>query len=72
MAFGSTIASADDVVAFVRADAPDADGVAALIAQLLFVEANAHAFVGDEDDFVVAVGELGVDQAVVLPRSGWR
>ena len=44
IAFGFTIAIADDVVALVRTDAPDADGVAALIAQFLLVEADAHAF----------------------------
>ena len=44
----------DDVVALLRPDAPDADGVAALVAQLFFVEADAHAFVGDEHDLVEA------------------
>ena len=43
---------ADDVIAFLRADAPDADGVAALVAHFLFVETNAHPVVGDEHDFV--------------------
>ncbi len=60
------MAIADDQIAFFRANPPNADRVAALIAQLLFVETQAHSFLGDEDDFVVAVGQLRVDQAIVL------
>ena len=43
-----------DVIALVRPNAPNADGVAALVAQLLLVKAQAHAFGRDEDDLVVA------------------
>ena len=57
---------ADDVVALLRADAPDADRVAALVAQFLLVEANAHAVVRDEHDFVEAGGELAVDESVAF------
>ena len=46
----------NDVIAFLRANSPDANGVASLVAQLFFVKAQAHSFRGDEDDLVVAVG----------------
>src|SRR5262249_29708121 len=45
----------DDVIFFIRANSPDADGVAALVAELLFVEAQAHAVHGDEDELVIPV-----------------
>src|SRR6266446_5945948 len=44
-----------DMVAFLRANSPNADSVAALIAQLFFMEAQAHSVCCDEDDLVVAV-----------------
>ena len=72
MAFRIHDGDRDDVIAFVRTNAPDADRVAALIAQLLLVKAEAHPFLGDQDDLVIAVGQLGVDQAIVLLRSEWR
>ena len=53
-----TIAMATTIIALLRPDAPDADGVAALVAQFLLGEAHAHAFLGDEHDLVDAVGEL--------------
>src|SRR5882724_7336576 len=44
-----------DMVAFLRANSPNADSVAALIAQLFFMEAQAHSVFRDQDDLVVAV-----------------
>jgi len=56
----------DDVVAFFRADAPDADRVAALVAHFFLVEADALAAVGDENNFVLAVRHLAIDEAVAF------
>ena len=44
----------NDVVAFLRTNSPDADGVASLVAQLFFVKTQTHAFLGDENELVVA------------------
>ena len=44
-----------DVIAFLRANAPNADRVAALVAQLFLVKAQAHSLVRDENDLVVAI-----------------
>jgi hypothetical protein len=55
---------ADHVVAFLRPDPPDAGRAAAHVASFFFVEPDAHAVFGDEDDFVVAVGEFDADEPV--------
>ena len=55
-----------DDVALIGSNAPDANRIPSLIAQLLFVETQAHSFLGNEHDLVIAVGELGVDQAIVF------
>src|SRR5262249_41579544 len=44
-----------DMIAFLRTNSPDAHGVAPLIAQLFFVEAQAHSIFRDKNDLVVAV-----------------
>ena len=56
----------DDVVVFFRANPPDTHCVAALIAQLFFMEAQAHTLFRDENDFVVPIGKLGVDQIIAF------
>ena len=56
----------DHLVLLVRTNSPDADRVSALIAQLLFVKAQAHSFLRDQNDLVVAIRQLRVDQAIVL------
>ena len=56
----------DDMVVFPWSNAPDADGISSLIAQLLFVEAEAHAFFRNENNLVVPIGELGVDQVIAF------
>jgi hypothetical protein len=43
------------VVAFLGANSPNADRVAALIAQLFFVKSQAHSILGDEHDLVIAI-----------------
>ena len=57
---------ADNIVAFFGADTPDAYCVAAHVAAVFLMEANAHAFVGDENHLVIAGGELAIDEAVFL------
>src|SRR5579871_4485586 len=57
---------ADHIVTLVRTDAPVADGGAAHVARFFFVEPDAHAVLGDEDDLVVAAGEFDADEAVAL------
>src|SRR4030095_14752330 len=44
-----------DVIAFPRANSPNADCIAALIAQLFFVKSQAHSILGDEHDLVIAI-----------------
>lgn len=56
----------DNIVAFFGANAPDANGVAAHVAAVFFVETDAHALVGDENNFVVAGGEFAIDETVAL------
>src|SRR5204862_6421672 len=58
--------NSNDVIVFLRANSPNADGVAALIAQLLFMETQAHSFSGDEHDLVVAVRQFRIDQTVAV------
>ena len=50
-----------DVVLFVWPNPPHAHRVAPLIAQLFLVKAQAHSFLCDQDDFVVAVRKFRVD-----------
>src|SRR6266851_1553481 len=55
---------ADYVVAFFEVDAVDAVGGAAHGADVIFVEADRHAFVGSDEDDLVAVGDAGGDEFV--------
>src|SRR5207247_8342885 len=55
-----------NMIGLLRANSPDADGVAALIAQLFLMEAQAHSVFCDEDDLVVAVRQLPIDQTVAV------
>src|ERR1700685_2679170 len=52
------------VVAFFEVDSVDAVGVAAHGADVVFVEADGHAFVGGDEDDLVAVGDTGGDELV--------
>src|SRR5712691_4237775 len=55
---------ADYVVAFFEVDAVDAVGGAAHGADVIFVEADRHAFMGSDEDDLVAVGDAGSDEFV--------
>src|SRR5690606_5107601 len=66
---GLVIADLDglnEVAVDLEAHAGDALGVAALIAQIGFVEAHGLTAMRNEDDFVFAVGEHATDEAVVI------
>ena len=57
---------ADQRVVADQADAFDAAGVAAHRPGVGFAEADGHAAVGDEHDFVAGLGDDDVDQLVVF------
>ena len=44
-----------DVIVFLGANSPDANRVAALVAQLFFVKSQTHSVFRDEHDFVVPI-----------------
>ena len=56
----------DDVVALAQVDAAVAGGGAAHGAEVGLVEADGHAIVGGEEDDLIAVGDAGGDELVVL------
>ncbi len=55
----------DDFIALGQISAGDAGGGAAHVADVGFVEADGHAFLGGEEDLVVAVGDGDADEAVL-------
>ena len=57
---------ADDVVGFAEVDAAVAGGGASHGAEILLVEADGHAVMGGEEDDVLAVGDAGGDELVIL------
>ena len=57
---------ADDVVSLAQVDAAVAGGGAAHGAEVLLVEADGHAVVGGEEDDLLAIGDAGADELVVL------
>ena len=57
---------ADDVVALLERDAAVAGGGTTHGAEVLLVEADGHAVVGGEEDDLLAVGDAGGDELVVL------
>ena len=63
---GGRDGGADDVVALLEGDAAVAEGGAAHGAEVLLVEADGHAVVGGEEDDLLAVGDAGGDELVVL------
>ena len=56
----------DHPIFFVWTNAPDANCVASLVAQLFFMKAQTHSFFRDQNQLVVPVRELGVDQAIAF------
>src|SRR6202158_1417522 len=54
------------VVVLIEVDAPDAVRGAAHGADVAFVEADGHAFVRGQEDDLIAVGDAGGDQFIVL------
>ena len=63
---GGRDGGADDVVVLLEGDAAVAEGGATHGAEVLLVEADGHAVVGGEEDDLLAVGDLGGDELVVL------
>ena len=57
---------ADEVVSLAQVDAAVAGGGAAHGAEVLLVEADGHAVVGGEEDDLLAIGDAGDDELVVL------
>ena len=64
--FRGDLREADDAVALARADAGDAHRRAAHRAGVAFVETQAHAVAGDEDEVVIAGGERHADEFVAI------
>ena len=57
---------ADNKVALLEANPPDANSIAALVAHFLFMETDAHPVMGDEHDFILTVGRPAIDEAVAF------
>src|SRR4029453_619531 len=55
----------NDVIVLSWPNTPYTNGVASLIAQLLLMKGQTHAFFRNENWLVVSVRELGIDQAIV-------
>ena len=57
---------ADYVIVLIQVDAPDAVSGAAHGSDMAFVKADGHAFMGGEEDDLIAVGDAGGDQFVAV------
>src|ERR1017187_553572 len=63
---GGSDGGSDDVVALAEVDAAVAGGGTAHGAEILLVEADGHAVVSGEEDDLLAVGDAGDDELVIL------